>query len=58
MDDNARQEKLRAATRLAMEDQGIVPLLYQYSVWAARRPLSYTARADDQTWAVWVRPAP
>ncbi len=58
MDDNARQEKLRDAARLAMEDQGIVPLLYQYSVWAARRPLSYTARADDQTWAVWVRPAP
>jgi hypothetical protein len=41
-----------------MEDQGIVPLLYQYSVWAARRPLTYTARADDQTWAIWVRPAP
>jgi peptide/nickel transport system substrate-binding protein len=58
MDDSARQEKLRAATRLAMEDQGIVPLLYQYSVWAARRPLAYTARADDQTWAIWVRPAP
>ena len=58
MDETARQEKLRAATRLAMEDQGIVPLLYQYSVWAARRPLAYTARADDQTWAIWARPAP
>ncbi|MCM0018960.1 MAG: ABC transporter substrate-binding protein [Tagaea sp.] len=58
MDDGARQERLRAAARLAMEDQGIVPLLYQYSVWAARRPLAYTARADDQTWAVWVRPTP
>jgi peptide/nickel transport system substrate-binding protein len=58
MDDGARQDKLRAATRLAMDDQGIVPLLYQYSVWAARRPLTYTARADDQTWAIWVRPAP
>jgi peptide/nickel transport system substrate-binding protein len=58
MDDTAREAKLRAATRLAMEDQGIVPLLYQYSVWAARRPLAYEARADDQTWAVRVRPAP
>ncbi len=58
MDDGARETKLRAATRLAMADQGIVPLLYQYSVWAVRRPLAYTARADDQTWAVWVKPVP
>jgi peptide/nickel transport system substrate-binding protein len=56
MDDGKREQALRAATRLAMDAQGIVPLLYQYSVWAMRKPLAYNPRADDQTWAVWVRP--
>jgi len=56
MDDPKREIRLREATRLAMDDQGIVPLLYQYSVWATRRPLDYTPRADDQTWAVRVKP--
>jgi peptide/nickel transport system substrate-binding protein len=57
IDDAKREGLLRDATRIAMEDHGIVPLYYQYSVWATRRGVSYTPRADDQTWAIWVKPA-
>ncbi len=56
IDDGARERLLREATRLAMADVGIVPLYYQVNVWATRKGLTLTPRADDQTHAGSIRP--
>jgi peptide/nickel transport system substrate-binding protein len=49
----------REATRLAVvEDAALLPLHHQVNVWAMRRGLSYTARADELTLAMGLRPSP
>lgn len=58
IDDGAREALLREATRTAIADQAIIPLYFQVNVWATRRGLAYAPRADDQTWAIDVRPGP
>jgi peptide/nickel transport system substrate-binding protein len=48
--DDARREKLlQDATQIAMSDVGIVPLYHQESVWATRKGIVYTPRADERT---------
>jgi len=37
------------ATKVAMNDLGIIPLHFQVNVWAMRKGLSYSARADEYT---------
>ena len=37
------------ATKVAMNDLGIIPLHFQVNVWAMRQGLSYAARADEYT---------
>lgn len=37
------------ATKVAMNDLGIIPLHFQVNVWAMRKGLSYAARADEYT---------
>lgn len=54
--DPAREKFLRDAMALAVQDVGVVPLYFQVNVWGARKGLGYTPRADDQTWAINVRP--
>ncbi len=51
-DDKEREKALQHATRVAMEDVGIVPLYFQVNVWAARKGFGYTARADEFTLAM------
>ena len=58
IDDTKREHLLRQATRIAIDDVGIVPLYYQVNVWALRKGLSYEGRADDQTQAWRIRPVP
>ncbi len=57
MDDAAREKLLQQATRLAMEDVGIVPLHNQKNIWAMRRGLVHDARADELTRAQDISPA-
>ena len=37
------------ATKIAMNDLGIIPLYFQVNVWAMRKGLDYVARADEYT---------
>ncbi len=57
LDDAKREALLQQATRLAMEDVGIVPLHIQKNAWAMRRGFAMEARADELTRAQDVRPA-
>jgi len=55
--DDARREKLlRQATEIAMSDVGIITLYHQENVWAARKGIAYTPRADERTFAHQFRP--
>jgi len=56
LDDEKREALLREATRIAMEDVGIIPVHIQKNVWAMRRGLRHEARADELTRAQDVRP--
>jgi peptide/nickel transport system substrate-binding protein len=55
--DDARREKLlQEATQIAMTDLGIIPLYHQENVWATRKGIVYTPRADERTFAHEFRP--
>jgi peptide/nickel transport system substrate-binding protein len=57
LDDEKREKLLQEATRIAMDDVAIIPIHNQKNVWAMRRGLEHTARADELTRAQDVRPA-
>ncbi|MCC7425775.1 MAG: ABC transporter substrate-binding protein [Alphaproteobacteria bacterium] len=57
LDDERREELLRQAVKMAMEDAGIIPIHQLINYWAMRRNLSYVARMDERTLAMGVRPA-
>jgi peptide/nickel transport system substrate-binding protein len=56
VDDAERERLLRQASRLVMEDFGILPLHYEVTPWALRKGLTYEPRADQYTLAFLVRP--
>jgi peptide/nickel transport system substrate-binding protein len=56
-DDKARETVLQDATRLVMNDVGIIPLHNQKNVWGMRANLTYAGRADETSRAQDVRPA-
>ena len=56
-DDAAREEVLKQATRLAMDDVGMITLYQQKNIWGMKPNLRYTARADEATHAFSVYPA-
>ncbi|WP_431281335.1 ABC transporter substrate-binding protein [Humitalea sp. 24SJ18S-53] len=58
VDDAARRALLERASEIAMEDQALVPILYQVNIWATRRGLAYTPRADEWTLARFFTPVP
>jgi peptide/nickel transport system substrate-binding protein len=51
VDDAKREKLLQDATQVAMSDVGIVPLYHQENVWATRKGVVYTPRADERTFA-------
>jgi peptide/nickel transport system substrate-binding protein len=51
VDDPKREKLLQEATQVAMADVGIVPLYHQESIWATRKGIVYTPRADERTFA-------
>ncbi|EFH11790.1 ABC transporter substrate-binding protein [Pseudoroseomonas cervicalis] len=57
LDDTRREALLRDATRIAMEDVGIIPIHIQKNLWAMRPTLVHDSRADELTRAQDVRPA-
>jgi peptide/nickel transport system substrate-binding protein len=57
VDDRQREALLQEASRLVMADYGILPLHFELSVWAMRKDLTYTGRADQATLAQFVKPA-
>jgi peptide/nickel transport system substrate-binding protein len=57
VDDAAREQLLRDASRMAMEDFAIIPLHYEVSPWAMVATVDYSPRADQYTLPYDVRPA-
>lgn len=58
VDDAKREKLLQQATELAMADVGIIPLYHQENLWATRKGVTYTPRADERTLAHEFRLAP
>jgi peptide/nickel transport system substrate-binding protein len=56
VDDPRREKLLQQATEVAMSDVGIITLYHQENVWATRRGVTYTPRADERTYAHHFRP--
>lgn len=55
-DDAKRDALLQEATRLLMEDVGILPLHIQKSFWASKDNVSFTPRRDESTRAMEIHP--
>jgi len=56
VDDAKREKLLQQATEIAMTDLGIIPLYHQENLWATRKGVAYTPRADERTFAHEFRP--
>jgi len=48
-DYNKRMEKLQQATRIAMEDQAIIPLYFQKIYWAGKKELTFIPNMGEDT---------
>jgi peptide/nickel transport system substrate-binding protein len=57
MDDAARIELLRQASRVALEQMPVIPVQFESAVWAFRKGLSYPGRVDQTTMATEVTAA-
>lgn len=57
IDDGKREGLLREASKIAMEDFGIIPLHFEVTTWAFKSNLAYTARVDQYTLATDLTPA-
>ena len=51
VDADAREELLQAASRMVMDDYGILPLHFEVTPWAFKQELGYTPRTDQYTLA-------
>jgi len=57
-DDAAREELLRQATRLVVEDVAVIPIHIQKNFWASRPDIVLNPRRDESTRAMEISPAP
>ena len=57
-DDEAREPLIQQATRLAMDDVGVIPIHIQKNIWGMTPSLQHTPRVDEETRAMDVRPRP
>ncbi len=57
VDDENRRTMLQQATKLSMEDLGIMPIHFQFTIWATTKKVAYTPRTDEYTLAFQFRPA-
>lgn len=56
VNDDQREELLREATGIAMRDYGIIPLYFQFGLWATSKEIVYQPRTDEHTLAMNARP--
>jgi len=56
VDDENRKIMLQKATELAMSDLGLMPIHFQFTIWASSKKIQYTPRTDEYTLAFLVRP--
>ncbi len=56
VDDENRRAMLQQATKLAMDDLGIMPVHFQYTIWATKKGVAYAPRTDEYTLAFQFRP--
>ena len=57
VDDENRRTMLQKATELAMSDLGIMPIHFQFTIWATKKNVTYIPRTDEYTLAFQFRPA-
>jgi peptide/nickel transport system substrate-binding protein len=57
VDDTEREELLQQASKVVIDDYGILPLHFEITPWAFREGLTYEPRADQYTLAMSVEPA-
>ena len=58
VDDAQREDMLRQASRIAMQDWAIIPLHFEVTPWAMNSKVDYKARVDQYTLPTEVRPVP
>ena len=51
LEEGHRESRLAEASRMAAEDLGVVPILFQYAIWATRTHLEYRPINDEFTLA-------
>jgi len=56
VDDENRRTMLQNATRLSMEDLGIMPIHFQFTIWATKKNVQYVPRTDEYTLAFQFKP--
>ncbi len=56
VDDENRRIMLQRATELAMGDLGLMPIHFQYTIWATKKGVSYVPRTDEYTLAFLFKP--
>lgn len=54
-DESERSKLVQQASKIVMEDVGVIPLYHQVSVWATAAGLTYEGRIDEKTLAKAVR---
>jgi peptide/nickel transport system substrate-binding protein len=49
MDENRRRSELEDATRIALNDNALIPLYWETTIWAYKERFAYVGRADQMT---------
>jgi peptide/nickel transport system substrate-binding protein len=57
VNDEKREALLRQSMEAAAREVGVIPIQYQLNTWASRRAVKVTARTDEYTLAMSMRPA-
>ena len=57
VDDDNRRTMLQKATELAMSDVGLMPIHFQFTIWATKKNVTYIPRTDEYTLAFQFKPA-
>jgi peptide/nickel transport system substrate-binding protein len=56
VNDENRSIMLQRATDMAMQDLGIMPIHFQFTMWATKKAVQYTPRTDEYTLAFQFKP--
>ncbi len=56
VNDENRSIMLQRATDLAMQDLGIMPIHFQFTMWATKKNVQYVPRTDEYTLAFQFKP--